>query len=502
MLQRLLTLEDDVGCKEELYAENNKMNTMNIIRIYFSISAILLTATFCAAQENKPALTLQNCLDIAIANNIQVKQSELREQADKLNYNQAKYNRLPNVSAGINYGINNGRSIDPFTNSYNNQQLTSSNANLTASVPVFKGFQTQNYIKQADLTYQATKMELQQEKDNITLNVILSFLQLMNDEDVLALTNKQLVITQKQVERLNVLNNEGSISPSLLYDLKGQYAADQLAYVSAAKSVELSKLALGRLMNLPYNRDLQINREGFDTTLTLYDATADNIYNNAIQSLAMVKAADLRTLAATKGIKVAAAGLYPTLSLFGQLGSNYSSAASTLTFIGNTEVVSNDYVVVNGSNIPVITKQSNFTDQKINFLNQYNNNLNTYAGISLRVPIFSNFQTRSNIKLARIEEKRNSYIAENTRVELRQAIDEAHLNTSTAWDRYNILTEQVAAFDESYRTAEIRFNLGAINSVEYLIVKNNLDRANINLTIARYEYLLRTKVLDFYQGRL
>ena len=465
---------------------------------------ILTSATISnvQAQNNNSKLTLKACLDIALANNIPVKQNELQEQVAKVNVNQAKYNRLPNISSALNYGINNGRSIDPFTNSYNNQQLSSSNANLQASVPVFKGFQTNNAIQQASLIFQASKMELQQEKDNLTLNVILSFLQLMNDEDVLALTKKQWEVTKKQVERLEALNKEGAIAPAVLYDMKGQYASDHLAIINTARSLEMSKLGLVQFMNIPYNKDMQIDRDGFDMTIALYEGTSDNIYSAALQNLAMVKAADLRTKAASKAKKVAAADLYPTLSFFGQLGTNYSSAARTLTATNVTDVTTSDYVVVNGNSSPVITKQTNFNSQKIGFFNQYNNNLNTYFGLNLSIPIFSSLQARSNIKLARLEEKRTGYVAENTRIQLRQAIEQAHLNMVSAWEKYNAVKDQVAAYEESFRASEIRFNLGALNSVEYLIVKNNLDRTTINLTTARYEYLLRTRVLDFYQGKL
>ncbi len=469
-----------------------------------TILCILAITTFTnvQAQNNNSKLTLKACLDIALANNIPVKQNELQEQVAKVNLNQAKYNRLPNVSSAVSYGINNGRSIDPFTNSYNNQQLSSSNANLQASVPVFKGFQANNAIQQASLTFQASKMELQQEKDNLTLNVILSFLQLMNDEDVLALTKKQSEVTQKQVERLETLNKEGAIAPAVLYDMKGQYASDQLAIINTARSLEMSKLSLAQFMNIPYNKDMQIDRDGFDMTVALYEGTAGNIYTAALQNLALVKAADLRTKAASKAKKVAAADFYPTLSLFGQLGTNYSSAARNFTPANITDVATSDYVVVNGNNSPVITKQTNFTSQKIKFFNQYNNNLNTYFGLNLNIPIFSSLQVRSNVKLAKLEEKRTGYIAENTRIQLRQAIEQAHLNMISAFEKYNAVKDQVTAYGESFRAAEIRFNLGALNSVEYLIVKNNLDRATINLTTARYEYLLRTRVLDFYQGKL
>ncbi|MBK7375001.1 MAG: TolC family protein [Chitinophagaceae bacterium] len=470
------------------------------VLLMMCISAVTGFSTL-HAQDIPSRLTLKACLDIALANNIPVKQSELLEQNARLNLNQSRMNRLPNVSASLNYGINNGRSIDPYTNSYINQQLSSSNSTLTASVPVFKGFQMQNSIQQASYNYQASKMELQQEKDNLTLNAILAFLQVMNDEDVLALTKKQTAVTEKQAERLELLNREGAIAPAVLYDMKGQYASDQLAVINAGRALEMSKLTLAQYMNVPYDKNIQADREGFDLKMELYETTADNIYAAALQNLAFVKAADLRTRAASKAIRVAAADLYPTLSLFGQLGTNFSSAARTSSAIGTTDVVTGDYVVVNGANSPVISKQTNYNSRKIDFFKQYNNNLGTFFGVSLQVPVFSSFQSRTKVKQARLEEKRTGYVAENTRIQLRQAIEQAHLNMTTAWNRYKVLGEQVTAFEESFRAAEIRFNLGAMNSVEYLIVKNNFDRATINFTSARYDYLLRTRVLDFYQGR-
>ena len=470
---------------------------------FLTILCVLIATTInVQAQAPNSKLTLKACLDIALANNIPVKQSELQEQGAKINLNQSKMNRLPNISAGVNYGINNGRSIDPYTNSYINQQLNSSGASLNASIPVFNGFQINNSIKQASFSYQASKMELQQEKDNLSLNVILAFLQLMNDQDVLALTRKQIDVTSKQVERLDLLNKEGATAPATLYDMKGQYASDQIALVNAAQAVEMSKLNLAQFMNIPYDKNMQIDRESFDTNMALYDAGANDIYNTALQNLATIKAADLRVKAAGKATQVAAASLYPSLSLTGQLGTNYSSAATNSIITGSSYVASSDYVVVNGNNNPVFTKQTNFTNQKINFFKQYNNNLGTFVGINLQIPIFSSFQTRTRVRLARLEEKRTGYVAENTRIQLRQFIEQAHLNMTSAWERYKVLEDQVIAFQESFRAAEIRFNLGALNSVEYLIVKNNLDRSTTNLTTAKYDYLLRTKLLDFYQGKL
>ncbi|MEO6491183.1 MAG: TolC family protein [Ferruginibacter sp.] len=466
------------------------------------VTTISLLFCYSSNAQNSTTYKLQTAIDVALINNNTVKQKELQVQTARTNYNQSRFNRLPSISGDISYGISNGRSIDPFTNTYNNQRLSSSNGSATAVLPIFNGFQISNSIKQNEFNHSAAKFESQQEKDNLLLNVIVAFLQVVNNEDVLALGKKQALVTKKQMERLETLNREGAIAPSLLSDMQGQYATDQLNIVNAENTLETSKLSLTQLMNMPYSREIKIDREGIDVTMDTYTKMPAEIYDTALNKLAMVKAADLRYKAANKGIKVASAAYYPTLSLFGQLNSNYSSAARIFNATTTNEVPTGDYVIVGGANIPVITRQTNFNDKKISYLSQLDQNLNTYYGVSLQIPIFSAFKNRSNVSLARIEARNAALVADNTRIQLKQAIEQAYIDMSSANDRYKVLQEQVKAFTESFHAAEIKFESGVINSVEYLIIKNNLDRASINLTVARYEYLLRSKVLDFYQGNL
>ncbi|MDO9373128.1 MAG: TolC family protein, partial [Ferruginibacter sp.] len=143
-----------------------------------------------------------------------------------------------------------------------------------------------------------------------------------------------------------------------------------------------------------------------------------------------------------------------------------------------------------------------FEPEKITYSSQFNNNIATAYGVSVRVPIFSAFQTRSNVRLARNEEKFNRLVADNVKFQLRQSVDQAYVNITTTFKRYNTLQKQADAYAESFRIAEVRFENGVINAPEYLIAKNNLERTRATLITARYEYLLRTKVLDFYMGRL
>jgi len=165
------------------------------------------------------------------------------------------------------------------------------------------------------------------------------------------------------------------------------------------------------------------------------------------------------------------------------------------------EVPSNDYVVVNGTQVPVITKQNNYNTQKISYNNQLNNNLATGVSLGLSIPIFNRSQVRSRVKLAKIDLKNSELVEQNTKTALQQSIERAYVNLVNTSDKYKILLEQVKSFDASFQAAEVRFNAGDITSVDYLIAKNNLDRTNTNLIISKYDFVLRSKILDYYQGK-
>lgn len=465
------------------------------------LAAVLLLAGFTVSAQSKK-LTLQQCLETALNNNLQVNQSNLQMQSAQVNWQQARANMLPNVAGSVNYGANQGRSIDPFTNTYINQQLNFSNLNVDGSVPLFSGLQVQNQIKQTNLAYQATKMEFQQAKDNLTLNVILSYLLVLNNEDVLDLAKSQMEVTKKQVERLDLLNKEGAIAPYTFTDLKGQYASDEVSVTNAQNSVQSAKLTLAQLMNVPYDESVELERINVNEALALYDGSPDKIYEEATAKLGIVKAADLRRQSAEKGIKVARGGYSPTLSLFGGLGTSYSSAASLSSLVSESYGPADSYVTVNGTNYQLNVKQQTFKSEPFGLGKQYNNNLYTNFGLSLRVPIANNLRARNQVKLAQISYKNTQLISDNTKIQLRQNIEQAYFNMSAAYNRYQSFQNQVTALEESFKAAEVRFDNGVINSVEYLQVKNNLDRARLNLTQSKYEYVLRTKVLDYYQGKL
>jgi outer membrane protein len=208
----------------------------------------------------------------------------------------------------------------------------------------------------------------------------------------------------------------------------------------------------------------------------------------------------LRTQSAAAAVRAVKGALYPTLLLNGNLNTTYSSAATKDVLLNSTEISTSNYVIVNGNKAPVFTKINNYSSERIGYQSQIKNNVFSNIELSLRVPLFNSSQTRNRVRLANLELKNVSLEEENTKIQLRQEVERAYLNMSNAWERYQIIQEQVAAYAESFHAADVRFNAGVGTSIDYLVAKNNLDRANTNLVVAQYEYILRKRILDYYYG--
>ena len=416
-------------------------------------------------------LSLQESVQTAIENNFDVKQMDLSMERANITLRQSKANLLPGVGGEINHTLNQGRSIDLSTNSYVNQQQTSGSYALSGNVTLFNGLRLLNTLKSSQYAYEASKMELQTTKDQLMLNVILAYLQILTNSDLLQQAYKQAEVTQKQVERLDLMNKEGAIKPSDLSDMKGLWADNKLSIIRSQNDLDGARLSLSQLMNVPYNKELQVERLRADQVEMNYTTTPDSIYSIALQQLAIIKAADLRTKSAEKAVQAAKGNLFPSVGLGAGFYTPYSSTAR------------------------------DSAAQKIEYYDQLSNNYRTYVGVGINIPIFNNLRNRNQVAMAKIDLKNATYAAQTRQIQLKQNIEQDHFNMTAAKNRYLALLDQVAAYMESFNAAEARFNAGASTSIDYLIAKNNLDRANVNLIIARYDYILRTKILDYYQGK-
>lgn len=452
------------------------------------------------AQEKK-SLSLQQCVDSALSRNIRVRQAGLLEQSADVARDQAKLNRLPVANANIFHGINEGRSIDPFTNGYVNQQINYASYGLGSNLTLFNGLSMQHAQRSAAYAYEASRLETEQERADLTLQVILAYLQVLNNEDLVLQAKANVDVTQKQLDRLAVLHQQGAIAPPLLYELKGQMQNEMVQVVNAQNALELSRLSLSQLMNTDYDAAMQLERVAFGGPLANDPLDMPALMQKAAAQWPLLQAMNLRHKSAFHSVKAEKGRLLPSLFMGANINTTYSSAARREVLLNTTEKASNNYVLVNGSKIPVVVQQGQYVSQQIDYNSQLRNNVYSNVEIGLRLPLFNALQTRNRIRLAKIEVQNWTLQEENTRMRLRNEMDQAAIQLHSARERTQTLQKSVAAFAEAFRTAEVRFNAGVGTVVDYLIAKNNLDQARANLLRAQYDFVLRQKVLDYYLSR-
>ncbi|GGG34902.1 TolC family protein [Bizionia arctica] len=470
-----------------------------------SLKPIIVLLAFCfhcvlfSQSEPDGSYTLNECIAIALENNLNLKSTALVANSADINFKQSKANMLPSLNGSYNIGMNNGRSIDPFTNLFINQELTFSNANLNLDATIFNGFRLLNSVKQGQLNKQAAEMEIEEAKQNLVLSVTLAYLQVLNNRDLLELAKKRLVATNEQLKRQEDLYNEEVGNPADYADMVGQESMDETNILSSESALNNSKLTLVRLLNL--EDEFSIDTTDLLMSLDGYPYSSQDVYEEALQNLATFKAKTLRIDATKKGVSVAKAQYIPEISLFGQLNTNHSSVAQTFTETGSHVVETSDFVVVNNQNLPVFANQTEYKSQNISYTDQFDNNLNTVVGLSVLVPIFNGFRAKNNVALQKIQVEESLIELERTQQEIKNSIKQVHFDMEAAFLRYQSLLKQVAAYKESYRVNDIRFNNGASNFLAYITSKNNLDSSQTNLANAKYEYFLRVIVLDYYRGK-
>lgn len=456
------------------------------------------------ATDPGSTLSLSQAVNIAIKNNLAVNQADLQMQSGKISLNQAWDNMLPTIngSASQNRGI--GRSLNTYSYTYTNATINSGNYGVSANLPLFSGLTLQNAIRQYGFAYDASKMDLQQQKENITLNVLLAYLQVLSSQDQLNIAKEQAVIDAKQVDRLDAQNKEGALLLlSNLTDLRGQYSGDEVNIASAINTLEAAKVNLFQLLNIPYKKDVEYDRGAFSLQLNDQQLNSDSIYQIALHTLPSIKSTDLKVKSFEKALAVARGQYFPTLSFGVGINTNYTEGATQNDPTNISDNPTKNYVTVGGSKYTVIAgQQQNFNTRTLSWGDQFKDNKYTNLGLTLSVPILNNLRVRNNVKNAKLNLKNAEYNANSTRLVLQQNVELAYQNMIAAYKQYKSYIDQVAAYGESFRTTEIRFNEGVVNSDVYVIAKNNIDRANTNLSQAKYIYILRTKVLEYYQGRL
>jgi len=431
------------------------------------IIIVLLIAGGTAAQAQDTIITLQQCLNIAVKNNLTVQQDAVSAERARIGLVQAKDNLIPTIGGGIDRDYTTGRTVNPVTNTYVNQSVTYDNYDLQGSVTIFSGLAYQNAIKQASLAYQSGKMAFQAAKDIVTINVITSYLEVLDAQAILDQSKSAFAVAKEGSDRSELLEKEGdNKAASDVYDLRGSLQAANVNVVTAQNSLNSAMLNLFQVMNIPYNRNAQLQPLNAEDLQGNKDLKAEDVYNTALQQLADVKAATLMRQSAEKEVKYYKGLLLPSLAVGYGIQTNYSNS------------------------------------DPANYSYQFRNNYGTYVQLGLNIPIFTNHVKKNAISLAKLDLLNDQYVEDNTKIQLRQNVEQAYYNMISAYNRYQALEDESKAYSESFRISKIRYEAGVLTSVDYITSKNNMDAANLGLISARYDYFIYSKVLDYYQGKL
>ncbi len=444
-------------------------------RLYSLLTAIILLIAFTGAKAQQ-TWSLQKCIDYALQNNIQVKQQALNSKYYNNQLDQAKFNRLPNLNAGFGNNMNFGRTVGP-DNTYLNINSNSTSGNASTSITLWNGFALKNSIGMAEMDLKASLEEMQKAKDDLMLNIAASYLEILFAEELQTVSEDLLKITQLQLDRTGKLVDAGSLAKGSLLEIEAQYAREELNVVNAQNRLQLAYLALYQLLELPSTESFKIEKPQLPeigANLSLLNSM--DVFKNAVGLRPAVKSAEFKLESARKQLLVAKGNLLPTISFSGNYYNFYNNKYEMFDATTNSK------------------KLMPLSDQ-------LKSNPRYGLGLSLNIPIFNRYQAQTGVNNAQIQLENTELQLQNTKNLLRKEIEQAYTNALAAFKRYVANQKTVVSSKEAFRYTEEKFNVGMINSVEYNQSKNNLTKAQSDLLQAKYEYIFRTKILDFYNGQ-
>ncbi len=439
----------------------------------YILTLLFLAGVFAAqAQQQGTSYSLQQCVAIAIKNNLTVQQDSLTAQQNRIGFLQSEENLLPNISGTASRSIANGRSLST-SGLYTNSSQTTDNYGVNGSITLFNGLALQKAIKQASLQYQAGKMTFQAAKDIVTINIITNYLQVLDAKDVLNQDTSQLAVARENLARSETLEQQGANKfASDVYDLRGSFQGAKVNLAAGQAALSSAMLNLFQLMNIPFDPKATLQPLNAEDLKGDNGVNPEDVYNTALGSLAQIKAATFARQSAEKQVGYYRGLLWPQLYLGGNLSTVYSNRP------GATGAPADPYGT------------------------QLRNNYGTNISLGLNVPIFTNLYRRNNVAIAKINLQNQQFIENNVKVQVRQNIAQAYYNMVSAYTRYQALKDEVEAYTESFRISKARYEAGVLTSVDFVTSKNNMDNANLAFISARYDYIIYSKILDYYQGKL
>lgn len=473
-----------------------KMNSL-FFRLLIMVCCALSSFSL-LSQET--VFNLQQCIEYAVNNNTTLKISRLNVEMQRNTMQQAKASLLPNLTANASHGYNWGQTIDLYTNQFASARVQSNNFYIQSGVTLFNGFRLLNLASQQHLNLMARQLESDKTLNDITLNVATAYLQVLYSIEQLGIAEGQLEISLQQLARTALLVEGGVLARGELLSIEAQVAAEEYNLVRASNTLDMAYLALSQIMNLKPDVQFSISipdLDSIDIARSLL-MTPMQIYNTAIEIQPQIKASQTLLASADAGVRIARGAALPSLYLTGSIGTGYSGARKdySYTFAG----LQPNGMVTSGADL-VFAPVFSINESLIPFGKQFRDNFNQSVALYLTIPLFSGLQNYTAIKNSNLSLTNAQHNLELSMQQLMQEIQQAHTDANAALKNYLAARKSLTAMTESFEYASERFNLGLLTSLEYNDAKNRLMSAEAQMLGARYEYVFKTKLLDFYLGK-
>ena len=428
----------------------------------FLIIAWSLTSFCLQAQE---VWNLQKCISYAIEHNLSIKRQEATLDQNKVDLNTAQWSRLPNVNGSVGQSFNFGRALQA-DNTYGNRNTQSTNFSIGTNIPLFTGLQIPNNIALAKLNLKAAIEDLNKAKEDISIQVTSYYLQVLFNEELAKVAHNQVALSKEQLERKVAFFKNGKSSEAEVYEAKSRLAQDEMSAIQADNNYQLALLDLAQALELPTPEGFRIAAPQIvDITGTL--SLPDDVYAQALLNKPSIKAAQYRLEGASKSIRIAQSGWFPQL--------NFSAGLST------------NYYNISGI-------------ENASFSRQWHQNFNKYLQFSLSIPLFNRFETRNRVKSARIQRNALSWQLEESKKTLYKEIQQAYYNAIASEAKYKSSRTASEAAEATFKLMSEKYANGKATATEYNEMRTSWMKALSDHIQARYDYLFRSKILEFYQG--
>ncbi|GAC1438129.1 MAG: TolC family protein [Sediminibacterium sp.] len=466
------------------------------------------------AQNGSDKWDLRHCVEYAMQNNISVKQADIQARIAALQARQAKLNRYPNIGGNSSTGVRFGRSIDPTTNTFATQQFLYQNFGVNAGIELYNNGHLKNALSAAELSAKAALTDVDKAANDIALNVANFYLQVLAAKEQVSITQVQISQTLSQHEVTQKRVSAGVLPELNLAEIEAQLASDSSNYYTAQANYEQSMINLRGLLNLDPSSLLGIETPPVDKipVESFAELQPDAVYQLALSTQPLQKANDFRIRAAQKNILASKALMYPTLSLGGNLSTQFSNSFKTVTganFLGYSPVTGAEPIVaISNVNYYVQTPQYKLTQGSRNFSGlwegwgkQLSNNFGQNVGLSLSVPIFNNGQNRIAYQQSRLNLKTAELQKEQSDLKLKQDVYTAYTNAVSALQKFNASKKSVESAQKAYDFAAKRYEVGLLGSLDLITNQNNLLKAKLQQLNNQYDYVFKMKLLEFYKGK-